>query len=308
MKITIIITSLFFILTSCSNQKRKIDSNEFDKVASLSNWQISSAKNLVNNKGLLNVESILYDKANQVFYATNGIHYKVGENGFISKISKNGDLLELKWITGLNRPTGMAIHNSILYVADVNSLVLINTKTGKIIERFLEPTANSGLNDVAINKKGEIYVSASFIHSILKLNKGRLEIWLKEEEKLKWANGLIAEDKQIVVAGLDLSSINIDSKQVTRIALNSSVKDFDGIAPDGLGGYFLTTVENSSLFYFDGQNSIYKLMEDSAYFGDITFNSNLKKLYAPRGEKTTSEFFITEFKMEQRSLTKNKPH
>ncbi|WP_420602346.1 hypothetical protein [Flagellimonas sp.] len=306
MKTVFTITSLLFLIISCRNSVEKKDSTESGEHVSYNSWSISSVNDWATNAGLLNIESIAYDKGQEVFYASNGLNYKPGTDGFISKLSKDGSLLELKWITGLNRPTGMAIRDSILYVADVNSLVLINTKNGRIVKRLMEPVANSGLNDVAINKKGEVYVSASFVHSILKLDREKLEVWLKDEEKLTWANGLIAEDTKLIVAGLHLSSVDTSSKQTSRIELNPIIKDFDGITPDGLGGYFLTTVENSGLFYFDEQKNVYNLMQNDTYFGDIEFNPYNKRLYCPRGKKATGDFFITEFSMKEQFQTKNK--
>ncbi|MCL6274942.1 hypothetical protein M3P19_13050 [Muricauda sp. 2012CJ35-5] len=283
----LIILSLVLILIGCKNQS--------DQTAR--SWDIPSSKNW-NHHGFLNVESITYDNLNQVFYVSNGLDYKPGSNGFISKISKEGQLMDLKWVTGLNRPTGMAIYDSILYVADVNSLVQINTKNGKIINRFAEPISNSGLNDVAITKKGEVFVSASFVHSIFKLNNGVLEQWLKEPEKLKLANGICFQNDKLVVAGLDISSIDLGSKEIALLPLNPMIKDFDGISPDGQGGYFLTTVENSGLYYFNGKENIIKLLQTDAYFGDIEFNPKNNVLYAPRGEKNAAEFFISELILE----------
>ena len=191
-------------------------------------------------------------------------------------------------------------------MADVNSLIVIDTKKGEVVEKYIEPVSSSGLNDVSISADGTVYVSASFVHSIFKLNDDRLEIWSQDEEKLKWANGLIANDKQIWVAGLNLSIIDVDSKKITKIELNSQIKDFDGMVTDGIGGYFLTTVENSGLFHINEQKNITKLIDDTVYFGDLDFIPNCKKLYIPRGSKKTNEFFITVLSVEQELLTKNK--
>lgn len=300
MNTKIIIFSLFSLFLGCDKPAKKKELDTSGKLTSSEKtWSISSTNNWVENEGLLYVESIVYDELNKVFYVTNGMGYEQGTNGFISKISENGTLQELKWISGLNRPTGMAINDSLLYVADVNALVVISTKNGKIVEKFSEPIANSGLNDVSISEKGDVYVSASFVHSIFKLNNGKLELWSKDEEKLKWANGLIANDKQVLVAGLNLGIISVDSNKINKIELNSPVKDFDGITSDGSGGYFLTTVENSGLFYLNEQKIINKLMEEEdSYFGDLEFYPSHKKIYIPRGNKKTGEFFISVFTME----------
>ncbi len=284
---------MLLLCLGCDTQMGGGERGEFEKHGSGNAWSISSSSDWIKNEGLRNVESIIYDESSRLFYATNGTDYSLGTNGFISKISENGNLQELKWVDGLNRPTGMAIHDSLLYVADVNSLVVVNMRTGFVVKKILEPIANSGLNDVCVSETGDVYVSASFIHSIFKLIGGKLTIWKQNEEKLKWANGLIANDSQLLVAGLHLNTISMDSKRITQYELRSPIKDFDGIVSDGSGGYFLTTVENSGLFYFDGHKAINQLMESNIYFGDLEFNPSLKKLYIPRGNKKTGAFYIS---------------
>jgi hypothetical protein len=288
--------ALFFIsvFLCCCKQINKNELEKLKKSTSLEKvWSITSITHWVKNEGLLNIESIVYDEVNRVFYATNGVDYEVGTNGFISKISEDGRLQELKWVDHLNRPTGMAIYNSLLYVADVNALVVIDIKSGKIIDKFIEPISNSGLNDVSISSNGSVYVSASFIHSIFKLNNGKLDQWLIDEEKLKFANGLIADDKQLLVGGINLSRIDVESKRINKIELDSSVEDFDGMVSDGAGGYFLTTVKSSGLFQLTRQKKITKLMNEDVYFGDLEFIPNRKKIFIPRGDKKTNDFFVT---------------
>nr|WP_298794205.1 hypothetical protein [uncultured Allomuricauda sp.] len=308
MRITVLTILLLSLCVSCGkqNKKGKHPSSEKDIISLKSSWHITSTTDWVNNQGLLNVESIVHDASNQVFYASNGENYGLGTNGFISKISKDGTLQELKWIEGLNRPTGMAIRDSLLYVADVNALIVINTKKGTVVERFLEPVTNSGLNDVAINDKGEVYVSASFVHSICKLKDGELILWAKDEERLKWANGLVATNKEIIVAGLDISTIDLDSRRIDSIQLNPSIKDFDGLIPDGNDGFFVTTVENSGFYHINKQMQVTKILEDAPYFGDLEFDRANKTIYIPRGNRKTNEFYITVCTMEEWSDTKNR--
>jgi hypothetical protein len=298
MKTTVSILFIFLTL-SCGRQQ---NSREYHMAASKTSekiWRIISTNEWLKHEGLLNVESIIYDDSNEVFYATNGLDYRVGTNGFISKISDEGILQELKWIVGLNRPTGMAIKDSLLYVADVNSLVVINTKKGNVVKRFLEPIQNSGLNDVAIDYGGEVYVSASFIHAVFKLRNDSLELWTRDDKEFQWANGLIANSSEIVVAGLGLCKIDINSKVITQIKLESEMQDFDGIVPDGAGGFFMTTVENSALYHLNEKMFATKLMEADIYFGDLEFLPSSGKIYIPRGDRKTSEFFITVITMQR---------
>ena len=293
----IILLLVLFSLSGCNEQnKSTVEAKETTSPAENS-WQISSSVKWLENQGLINVESIIYDESNQVFYATSGLSYSLGTSGFISKISKTGVLEELKWISDLNRPTGMAIRDSLLYVADVNTLVVINTRNGAIIDKHMESVPNSGLNDVAISEKGEVYVSASFIHSIFKLNEGKLNLFIKDEEALKWANGLTIVDNKLYVAGLTLSTIDLEAIKLSSIQLNPEAKDFDGIVSDGEHGFFVTTVENSSLFHINKEKEVAKLLTEDIYFGDIDFNPQSRNIYVPRGNRKTNEFYISVFNL-----------
>lgn len=258
---------------------------------------ITSSANWAEESGLSNVESIIHDSSNKCFYASNGKEYKAGTDGFISKISESGEVTSLKWVEGLNRPTGMAIRDSILYVADVNVLVLIDISTGSIIDRLAEPIANSGLNDVAIDQNGDIFVTASFVHSVFKVINGTLEPWLRGDEKLTWANGILVHQDQLLVGGMNLNSIDIASKEIKAIDMGPIAKDFDGLTKDGAGGYFLSTVENSALWHINKSGKVMKLSDGEAYFGDMDYIPSLNKLYVARGNLITSDFFITEYSL-----------
>ncbi|WP_190808934.1 hypothetical protein [Flagellimonas sp. S3867] len=285
---------LIILVFSC-RQQGKTNLAETPRKASETKkvWRITSTTDVAKNQGLLNVESIVYDQLNQTLYASNGKDYKPGIDGFISKVSLDGTVEELKWVSNLNRPTGMAVKDSILYVADVNVLLAINTKTGKIISKYPEPINNSGLNDVATNKHGEVYVSASFVHAVFRLKDNALEPWKTDSEIFKWANGLSASNERVIVGGLNLSSTPIDSREVEILNTNPAIKDFDGIEPDGYGGYFLTTVENSGLFHLHSDETTTQIMDGQAYFGDLEFIANQNAIYVPRGIHKTNNYFIT---------------
>lgn len=288
MKYYLLSIFLLYLCAGCSYQQ-----NQLEPKSSIQNWSVTSVTKLSEKSGLLNVESILHDAPKSVFYASSGLNYQVGSDGFISKLSHNGEVEKLKWVDGLNRPTGMAINGRLLYVADVNTLLAIDTKTGKIVNRYVEPVVKSGLNDVAVNENGEVYVTASFVHSVFKLEEGNLNLWAKDEKKLSWANGIIATENSLIVAGLHLSRVDMKTKQVEQIVLSPEVKDFDGIVADGESGYFLTTVENSGLFHINAQNNVKQLMKGEAYFGDLTFDKTQNVIYIPRGNKEDGEFYIS---------------
>ena len=292
---SIVLISLVFLITGCKNQLKEQEQPQTLSEENTRSWTIDSIEIWNLNKGLLNPESIIYNPVEEEFYISNGQHYRPGTAGFISKVSRAGELLERKWIEGLNRPTGMAIKGSALYAADVNRLLEVNLKDGTIIKEYEEPITNSGLNDVAVNDKGEVFVTASFVHSIFKLSDGRLTQWVQDTARLQWANGIIANDKVVTVAGLNISTIDMLTGSVDFLNPQIKIFDFDGIRPDGSGGYFLTTVEQSALHHINAQMSHSVLKSNGGYFGDFEFLSEDETIYVPMGQIENDSFFISVF-------------
>jgi len=79
-------------------------------------------------------ESVLYNPSEDIIYVSNinGKPTEKNGKGFISKVSLSGEILVLKWVTGLNAPKGSDIYQDSLYVADIDELVEIDLKTGRM--------------------------------------------------------------------------------------------------------------------------------------------------------------------------------
>ncbi len=107
-------------------------------------------------------ESVLLDSKNNVLYVSSidGTPDAKDGNGFISQVTLDGKIKNLKWATGLDAPKGMGLFNNNLYVADISRLVTIDTKTGKVTQT-LEIEGAKFLNDVTVDKAGNVYVSDS---------------------------------------------------------------------------------------------------------------------------------------------------
>lgn len=118
-------------------------------------------------EGFMTPESVLV--AADAYYVANinGAPLDKDDNGFISKLGKDGKVLELKWISGesadieLNAPKGMGVHEGTLFVADIDVVRRFEVATGKA----LAPIAIEGatfLNDVHV-AGDTVYVSDSGI-------------------------------------------------------------------------------------------------------------------------------------------------
>ncbi len=120
-------------------------------------------------KGLSQPDSVVHDEEADVYLVTNinGDRFdSKADNGYISRISPEGEVLEKNWIDGqmgkftLNAPRGIALTKGRIYVADIDSVRMFNRKTGASIGRFKVPGATD-LNAVTAGLDGSIYISNS---------------------------------------------------------------------------------------------------------------------------------------------------
>lgn len=123
--------------------------------------------------GLAASESIIHDTTHDLYLLSNvnGRAIDNDGNGFISRISPDGKIIDLKWIDGqkqnvtLHAPKGLAISGEILYVADHgdasgNVVRLFDLKTGKSLGDIPVP-GSYFLNSLVALPSGDILVTDS---------------------------------------------------------------------------------------------------------------------------------------------------
>ena len=86
---------------------------------------------------LTTCESILYDDASGTIYVANieGDAAEKDGKGSISIISKEGEITDADWVSGLNAPKGMGIMDGKLYVTDIDEVVEIDIEGASISNR-----------------------------------------------------------------------------------------------------------------------------------------------------------------------------
>ena len=216
-------------------------------------------------------ESVIYDKENDVLYVSNmqDDPFKKDKNGFISKVDLDGNILKLKWVKGLNAPKGLAISKGKLYVGDVDQLVEINIKKGKVSNKY-DAIGAALLNDVAADTKGNIYVSDTFTDTIYRLNTfGQLTKWLYSP-KLQAPNGLHYEKGQLIVGSWGhptdgwsaaevghLKTISLKTKKIKSLGSGKAVGNLDGVESDGKGAYYVADWVGGKLLHIQ-RNGYFK--------------------------------------------------
>ena len=106
-----------------------------------SSSSIKAVKKWESNEVFHIPESVFFDTEHNVLYVSNidGSPVVKDENGFISKVTTEGKVIELRWITGLNAPKGMGKFKGKLYVSDIDQLVEIDStrhRLSAVVETF----------------------------------------------------------------------------------------------------------------------------------------------------------------------------
>lgn len=154
-------------------------------------------------------ESVLHDNARDVLYVSNigGLPTKKDGDGFISRLSLDGKILNFEWISGMDAPKGMALLGNTLYVTDIDRIHLISVPQGRIRESIGAEGAKF-LNDIAIDDAGTVYVSDMVMNRIYTLKKGKFSVWL-EFKDYTGINGMLF-DEESVFAGSEQGILKIN--------------------------------------------------------------------------------------------------
>ncbi len=225
-------------------------------------------------------ESVFFDSKNNVLYVAN-IDGQPGQkdgNGSIGKIGLDGKIIEVDWVSGLNAPKGMGVHNNTLWVADLTELVAIDIASGKVTQRV--PVEGSQfLNDVTVDNNGIVYVSDSRTKKVHRIENGNPTVWL---DNLQGPNGLLYHDKQLYV---------LDNGGMYKVEKNKSLtKMADGMVggTDGVehvkGRDFLVSCWEGMVYYVKGDGTKETLLdtrEQKINAADIGYDARNRIVYVP---------------------------
>ncbi len=118
--------------------------------------------------GFKTPESVKWDASSGHWFVTNinGSPLAKDGNGFISRLTKDGVVDSLHFITGgkngvtLNGPKGIAIIGDTLFVADIDVIRAFNKTTGAPIHSWdVSKQGAKFLNDVAATPNGDVYIT-----------------------------------------------------------------------------------------------------------------------------------------------------
>lgn len=259
--------------------------------------------------GLSTPESVLYD-ADADRYLVSNINGKPDEadnNGFISILSPDGKITELKWIEGgkgktkLDAPKGMAIVKGVLYVADITVVRMFDAKTGAP-KGDVKIDKSTFLNDVAAGPDGKVYVSDSGIKggdkgfegtgtdAVYVIEKGKAKALAKSPD-LGRPNGLLVTDKGVVVVtfGPD-GAYRLDDKGAKQDVTKLPKGSLDGVVALG-DSLLISSWEGSAIYKGKLGGTFEEVLSGQNSPADIGYDTKRSRVLVPHFLDSTVEAY-----------------
>ena len=215
--------------------------------------------------GFSGPEAVRYDPDQDVYFVGNfnGSGSALDNNGFISRLSPEGEIENLRFIAGgvggatLHAPRGMTIVGDTLWAVDVDAIRGFNRRTGAPVASVDFADANAGfLNDIAAGPDGALYITDTGKNRIYRVIRGSRTVAL-EHKDLGSPNGITwdqANARYLVVpygGGNAIRSWRPDDRALESVGTSNGAK-FDGVEVLGGGRILVASQSDSSLHLFTG--------------------------------------------------------
>ena len=228
-------------------------------------------------------ESVCYDPVEEVLYVANiqGNPTEKDGKGFISKLSTDGEVLEHKWVSGLDAPKGMGVHNGMLYVTNIDEIAQIDIEEGEIVNRYACPGAQFA-NDIDINEAGVVFASDMTADKIYRLEQGEVETWL-ESDMLNGPNGLYATSGHLMI-GIEGAVLKVPYEGGTPQTYISNTGGIDGLKAVEKDGYYIKSDWTGHVHLIPPDRQKQLILDttgDDINAADIEFVPELGMLYVP---------------------------
>jgi len=251
--------------------------------------------------GFSTPESVLHDPTSDVYLVSNinGAPLDKDGNGFISRVSPDGEVLDLHWIDGaadgvtLNAPKGMAIQDGTLYVADIDCLRLFDSETGAHKDDICLEHATF-LNDVAPGGNGTVFftdmgmkagpedLEPAGSDAVYRLIDDDRVVAVKKDAAMGGPNG-------IAVGSLGIMVVTMGSGEVFRLTADGdrtnvmpkSQRQLDGIEMLPDGGFLMSSWGDRCVYRIGGDGKVSKVVTDVDGPADIGYDATRNRVLVP---------------------------
>jgi sugar lactone lactonase YvrE len=254
---------------------------------------------VIGDVGFSTPESVLHDSSSDVYLVSNinGGPLEKDDNGFISRVSPDGQVLDLRWIDGadeaveLSAPKGMAIAGDRLYVTDIDCLRSFDLNTGEAAESWCIDGATF-LNDVASApgggllftdsgmQAGEEGLTPSGTDAVYRLSGGQIEE-LASGEDLGAPNGVAVGPDGIYVVTFGSGEVYRIAEGEREIVWPGSDRQLDGIEFLEDGSYVMSSWGASAVFRVGASGSLETVAEGLNAPADLGYDRTRGRVMIP---------------------------
>ena len=214
-------------------------------------------------------------------------------DGFISRLSIDGSIDNLQWVTGIKIPTGMVADDGNLYVVDQTQVHRIDIASGKIAQSYSSDSATS-LNDIDISSDGTLYVSELQGGTVHKIDGDKVVPWVTSKDLFPVPNGVMVSGDSLLVGNVgDELSRDLTPAQygaVSRVSLSDGSAEmlqqtnrlgtWDGLAPFA-DGFLASSPFNGEIWYFYGNQKSLVAKFEGRGIADIGTDPETGIIYTP---------------------------
>ena len=215
-------------------------------------------------------QSIISDQGEGYFIANaNGEPGNRNNEGFITKLDKQGQIVDLHFIQGgqgnniLHSPTGMVLVNTLLYVADLDTIRGFDKTTGKpIISVSLHRYNCSTLVGLTADGKGRLFVSDMETNAIYRIDPTQeyAVSLLVQDPNLSGPRGLAIHPRSGHVVGVSWNNGKIfeitDQGTIKELLANSFFSrrfhNLEGIDFDQYGSMYVSDITAGKVWRIRG--------------------------------------------------------
>jgi hypothetical protein len=252
-------------------------------------------------EGFATPESVLHDTVADVYLVSNidGSPVEKDGNGFISRVSPEGVVLERAWISAakegvtLHAPKGMAIRDGTLYVADIDCVRLFDRETGAPQKNVCLQNATF-LNDVATTADGSVFftdsglrggpegLAASGSDAVYRLIDDDRVVAVTKDPGLGAPNGLTVGPRGILVVTFGSGEVyRLDAEGNRTDMMPPSRRQLDGIVMLPDGGFAMSSWGDSAVYRIGADGQVTRAVEHLDAPADIGYDARRDRLLVP---------------------------
>jgi hypothetical protein len=258
-------------------------------------------RQVISDIGLATPECVIHDTKRDVYLVSNinGNPLEADGNGFITVLSPDGSVEELKWIDGategvsLDAPKGMAISGGNLFIADITFVRVFDAATGSPKES-IEIPGSTFLGDVAPASNGAVIVSdiglkagekgfePSGTDGLYNVKPDGSYERLATGDELGGPNGVLAEGDDVVVVTFgsgEFYRYGIDGER--HQVASAPTGALDGIVAIGEKRYAITSWGGKALYVLEPTGEFRKVAADLVSPADLGIDTKRNRVMVP---------------------------